>query len=111
MNPRGNLTEVFLRQLVRTPLQVRALVQGTKKGFQVVAYIGEEEKLLERSRGGPRLFASLDTAAAFVREIGLPRFEVDMTDYQPGRLRKARPDRAEALKRTRTRMKQQSLEV
>ena len=90
---------------------VRAVVRGAERGFLVVVRIGEQERTLERARGGPRLFASLDTAASFVREIGLPQFEVDMSDYQPGRLRGARPDRAEALKRTRTRMKQQNLEV
>jgi len=60
--------------------------------------VGEQERTLETARGATRLFASLDTAASFIRDIGLPRFVVDMTEYQPGRLRRARPDRSEALK-------------
>lgn len=77
----------------------------------VTVYVGEQERTLETARGSTRLFASLDTVASFVCEVGIPRFDVDMTDYQPGRLRKARPDRSVALKQTRTRMQQQALGI
>lgn len=72
--------------------------------------VGDLTKALATSKGSIRLFASLDTAGAFVRDLGLPRFDVDMTGHQPGRLRKPRPDRAEALRHTRTKMQQQPLE-
>lgn len=109
MNALNIIKEPLLRELVRSPLDVRAVVRGATNGFLVVAQVGDQEKVLETARGGARVFASLDTAASFVQEIGLPVFEVDMTGYQPGRLRKARPDRSEALKRTRTQMLQQEL--
>ena len=67
--------------------------------------------MLATSRGAIRLFASLDTASIFVKELGIERFEVDMTDHQPGRLRSARPDRAEAMRLSRTKMQQQDLEL
>ncbi|OTP75404.1 hypothetical protein PAMC26577_13345 [Caballeronia sordidicola] len=70
---------------------------------------GTAERTLATVRGNIRLFATLDTAGAFVRGLGIPRFEVDLTDYEPARLRKPRPDRAEALKRTRTKMQQTNL--
>lgn len=102
----------MLRELIGTSMvDVRALVRGAGSGFLVVARVGAQERTLERARGGPRLFASLDTAASFVHEIGLKQFDVDMSGYEPGRLRKARPDRAEAMRRTRTLMKQQEFEV
>lgn len=69
----------------------------------------EEDRTLLTSRDKIRLFASLDTAAAYLRNVGLERFEVDTSKYVPGRLRKPRPDRAEALRRTRTSMRQQPL--
>lgn len=101
----------MLRELVQLAAVEQATIKGTKSGFSVIALVGPKEKVLETARGETRLFASLDTVASFVHELGLPRFEVDMSEYQPGRLRKPRPDRAEALKKTRTRLKQKTLEI
>lgn len=105
------IKEPMLRELIRSLISVETTIQGTKQGFLISVRIGEQERTLETARGATRLFASLDTAASFIRDIGLPRFVVDMTEYEPGRLRRARPDRSEALKQTRTRMKQQSLGI
>lgn len=111
MTDPGSIKETSLREMIGASIAVRVVIRGAGQGFRIVAYIGEQERILERARGGTRLFASLDTAASFVHEIGLPCFTVDMSDYHPGRLRKARPDRAEAMKRTRTRMHQPELEL
>lgn len=111
MEPSQTIREPLLRELVQASAVGRATIRGDGTGFAVVATVGGQDKVLETVRGEKRLFASLDTAASFVRDIGLPRFEVDMAEYQPGRLRKARPDRSEALKGTRTRLKQQNLGI
>lgn len=66
-------------------------------------------RVLAASRGGIRRFASLDTAAGFLRDMDVQDFHVDVTRYQPGRVRASRPDRSEALKRTRTALRQASL--
>jgi hypothetical protein len=109
MDLNNTIREPVLRELVQASSQVRATVTGREKGFAVLIHVGEAEKTLATSRGSVRLFASLDTAGAFIRDLGIPRFEVDMTRHRPGRLRKARPDRAEALRLTRTKMQQQQL--
>jgi len=83
---------------------------GKGSGFAVVVTLGSAEKILMTSRGRTRLFASLDTAATFVKDIGVSQFEVDVSRYEPGRLRSARPDRAAALRLTRTRMHQEIME-
>lgn len=107
----GTIKEPVLRELAQASALVGATVTGQQKGFAVVFKIGASgEKVLGTQRGGMRVFASLDTAGSFIRDLGLPRFDVDMSGHQPGRLRKARPDRAEALKKTRTKMSQQSLD-
>lgn len=67
------------------------------------------KRVLAASRGGARRFASLDTAAGFLREMGVQSFRVDIGNYTPGRVRASRPDRSEALKRTRTAPRQASL--
>lgn len=111
MKPSQTIREPLLRELVKVSAVRLATIRGFATGFEVIVNVGDQEKVLETVRGEKRLFASLDTAASLVRDIGLPRFEVDMTEYQPGRLRKARPDRSEALKRTRTRLTQQILGI
>lgn len=104
------IKEPVLRELVQADPSVSATVTGQERGFAVVLRIGTADRLLATTRGAVRLFASLDTAGAFVRDIGIPQFYVDMTSHEPGRLRKPRPDRAEALRGTRTRLQQQPLE-
>jgi hypothetical protein len=104
-----SIREQVLRELVQAAAQVSATVMGQEKGFAVIVRLGNIEKTLATSRNSVRLFASLDTAGTFIRDLGIPQFEVDMTKHQPGRLRKPRPDRAEALRLTRTKMRQQPL--
>jgi len=103
------IKEPVLRELVQVSGTVGATVVGKGNGFAVVVRLGQVEKTLVTSRGRVRLFASLDTAGSFVRGFGISRFDVDMTRYESGRLRGARPDRAAALRLTRTKMQQQPL--
>ena len=99
-----------MRELVQATDQIHAVASGAQGGFALHFQFGDSDKTLVTSRGAIRLFASLNTVGAFVQSVGLGRFEVDMTDHEPGRLRGARPDRAEALRQTRTRLRQQDLE-
>ena len=103
------IREPVLRELIQASGTVSASVVGKGSGFAVVVKLGVGEKTLVTSRGQVRLFASLDNAGSFVRDVGISRFEVDMSPYEPGRLRSARPDRAAALRLTRTKMQQQPL--
>lgn len=106
------IREPVLRELIEAAGgKISATVVGQERGFALVAHMGNTDKILATSRGAIRLFASLDTASIFVKDLGIERFEVDMTDHQPGRLRNARPDRAEAMRLSRTKMQQQDLEL
>lgn len=106
----STIKEPVLRELIHASTDVAATVTGQEKGFSVSVRFPNGERTLATTRGTIRLFASLDTAGAFIRDIGLPRFDVDMSGHEPGRLRKPRPDRAEALRRTRTKMQQQPIQ-
>lgn len=110
MDASSTIKEPVLRELIQASAIIGATVRGQDRGFAICVRFGNGERTLATSRGAVRLFASLDTAGSFVRGMGLPRFDVDLSRHEPGRLRKARPDRAEALRRTRTRMQQQGLE-
>ncbi|SRR5581483_5032220 len=106
----GTIKEPVLRELKEASALAGATITGQEKGFAVVFKIGTNgEKMLATQRGSTRLFASLNSAGAFVRDLGLPKFDVDMSGHVPGRLRKARPDRAEAMRRTRTKLHQDLL--
>lgn len=102
----------LVRELIQAATgQVQAMAVGAQGGFALHFQIGNVKKVLVNSRGMIRLFASLDTASDFVHGMGISHFEVDMSQHQPGRLRAPRPDRAEALRQTRTRLRQQPLEL
>lgn len=111
-----SVLESTLRELCAAGAVRDLVVVGMQKGgFGVRVGYGaggrQIEKMLGTSRGGLRRFASLDTAGAFVRQLGAERFGVDMSGYEPGLVRAPRPDRAEALKKTRTKPKQESLSL
>jgi len=109
MEATTTIKEPVLRELVQASALQGATVTGIENGFSVVVRVGSSEKTLATTRGNIRIFGTLDTAGAFIREVGLPKFEVDMSGHIPGRLRKPRPDRAEALRGTRTKMHQEPL--
>lgn len=105
----AGIKETVLRELIQASADVSARIVGKESALTIIVRLASGEKTLVTSRGTVRQFASIDTAASFLGELGLVRFEIDVSHYRPGRLRRARPDRAEALRHTRTRMQQQPL--
>lgn len=81
---------------------------GVKGGFTVTISGQSKVWQLVNARGVPRTFASLNTLSEALMALGVTEFEVSASTYEKGRLRKARPDRSEALKKTRA---QPSLEL
>jgi hypothetical protein len=110
MNDSSTIKAPLLRELIQATGQVRACAIGAQGGYTLQFQFGTSNKALVNSHGSVRFFASLDTVGIFIRNIGISHFDVDMTRHQPGRLRRPRPDRAEALRLTRTRLRQQALE-
>jgi hypothetical protein len=68
---------------------------GQKGGFALQATVGNEKHLLAKREGDVRLFASVDTAVRQLLGMGVRVAKVDMTDFEAGRIRPARPDVAE----------------
>ncbi len=102
------IKETTLRELVDANSISSVCAVGQAGGYAISVRYGEVERLLASTRGDVRLF-SLTHAARFLRDLGLAKFEVDASSFQPGLMRKARPDRAEAMRRTRTKMQQSNL--
>ena len=87
-----------LAKLVQSGAVRATRVIGQAGGWGIVITCGKTARPLAAQRGRVRLFSKLETVAAYLREIGIPRFDVDVLDYDPQRVRRPRPDRAEALK-------------
>ena len=100
------IKEITLRELIEAKSVQSVCVVGLHGGFAITIHCGETKKTLASSRGEVRIFASLNTTADFLRKLGLTKFEVDSSSYERARLRAPRPDRAEALRKTRTKPKQ-----
>jgi hypothetical protein len=77
--------------------EIDLMVLGMPRGFVLQAEVGGRERVLATSKGEVRMFASLNSVARVVERLGYATFGVDMSDYKPGRLRGARPDRKAAL--------------
>ena len=103
------LREATFREFIDIGAVSRVRLIGTRGGFTLTVSCGGIDRVLGNSRGSLRQFASLNTAVDFLRRVGLAKFEVDAEEYERARTRKPRPDRAEALRHTRTRPRQQPL--
>ena len=77
-----------------------AHIIGQGGGWAVLVKYGMKEQPLVAQRSGDvRLFSKFETLVAYLRGIGIARFDVDAANYDPtSKPRKARPDRSEALK-------------
>lgn len=103
------IRETTLRELVAADSVRSAHAIGQAGGFAVAVKCGTSERFLASARSNVRLFPNLTSLAVYLRKLGITHFEVDTSNYKPGRVRAPRPDRSEALKRTRTRQKQANL--
>lgn len=102
------IREQALRELTAAGTSMRICMVGRSGGFALEVRCENYSRQLATSRGALRLF-SLPTATSYIRSLGLTTFEVDAAKYLPGRIRKPRPDRAAALRGTRTRLRQAPL--
>lgn len=91
-----------LREVAAASGNQEVHVLGDVGGYRVTVRCGNEQsELAARTREGhvkPRTFRTLNTAARYLREIGLVRYQVDESGFQAAVVK--RPDRSAALKKT-----------
>ncbi|NKA76057.1 hypothetical protein GO285_05026 [Ralstonia solanacearum] len=88
-----------LSQLVEAGAVRAAHVVGHGNGWTIAAKYGLTERFLSAKRGDVRVFRKLETLVAFLRELGISRFDVDAAGFDPASAeRTTRPDRSAALK-------------
>lgn len=99
--PKATLPEATMRQLLGTGVVRDVVARGVAGGFVVEACLagqGGGAVILGSTRSGARLFASVTTIALLLRRLGVDRFTVDASNFTPGRVRAARPDRAGVMR-------------
>ena len=87
LRPIPLLGEAALRDFICAGSVTRLEAVGRFGGFDLRVHMGATEATLGNSRGGVRLFASLEALTALLKRLDRPRFEVDATNYVEGRLR------------------------
>ncbi len=105
----NTVKEEIVRELARSGSLATATAIGQEGGFALMVRYGASERLLGSKRGAVKLFSSLTTLAMRLRAMGISKFEVNSAAFVPGRVRPPRPDRAEALRATRTKPRQTEL--
>lgn len=66
----------------------------------MIKYGASQAVLMAQRSGKVRVFKRFETLAVYLKEFGINRFEVDITDFDPANGGGVtRPDRSEALKR------------
>jgi hypothetical protein len=91
-----------LSRLVEAGAVRAAHVIGQAGGWALFVKYGMAERFLAAQRSGKlRLFRRLETVMAYLKDLGIHRFEVDASGYDAAEAKAhyKRPDRAEALKR------------
>ena len=94
------LQEAPLRELITANVVTGVTVKGGQGGFTLEIRFGDRRALLASARGSARMFASLATVGIFLQRLGYPRFEVDVSAYEPGRMRASQPLTASSAKRS-----------
>jgi len=90
-----------LARLVEAGAVRGAHIVGQSGGWTVLVKYGMHERPLAAQRSRQvRLFRKFETLVGYLKGIGLARFDVDTSDFDPATIKtRTRPDRAVALKR------------
>lgn len=95
------IDHITLSRLVEAGAVRGAHIVGQSGGWAILVKYGLVERPLAAQRSRQvRLFRKFETLVAYLRQIGIARFDVDAANYDPATIATSRrPDRAEALKR------------
>ena len=76
----GFISTPSLRTLVETGQLREVEVRAQPGGYIVLVKAGMLERVLKAQRSGARVFAKVDSAVRFLRELGIGRMTVDAAD-------------------------------
>lgn len=86
------LREASLREFAVAGAITKVQAVGRTGGYELQIHMGAAAATLGNSRGGVRLFGSIDTITTLLQRIGVTAFEVDITEFAPAPLRTLRAE-------------------
>jgi len=97
----NTIDHVTLQHLVEAGAVRGASIVGQPGGWGVVVQYGMTERVLSARRGSVRKFRKFETLVSYLRGIGIAKFEVDATQFDPDapKTERKRIDASERMKR------------
>lgn len=95
------IDQTSLIHLIEAGLVKGALIVGQPGGWGIVIQYGVTERALAAKRGARRNFARFETLVGYLRKMGIAKFAVDATLYDPVTVKaeRFREDAAERMRR------------
>ena len=90
------LREATLREFVSAGSITKVLAVGRTGGFELQVHVGDAAANLGNTRGGTRLFGSIDSITTLLQRLGVTAFEVDIAHFTPAPLRSLRAEMSAA---------------
>ena len=97
---RETIDHVTLERLVEAGAVRGANIVGQPGGWGVVIQYGMTERALAARRGAVRIFRKFETLVSYLKDMGISRYQVDASQFDPVVLKteRKRSDAAERLK-------------
>ena len=90
-----------LKHLVEAGAISTAIAKAEGDIWTLVIHAGDTKKtVMAKNSGKSRVWRKLDTLAKYLKDIGLKKFEINVSQYDPSQKSLRRPDSANTLKRT-----------
>ena len=96
----NTIDHATLERLVEAGAVRGASVIGQPGGWGVVVQYGMTERALAAKRGTVRIFRKFETLAGYLKDIGIVKYQVDESQYDPHALKveRTRADASQRLK-------------
>lgn len=96
----NTIDHLTLERLVEAGAVRGASIVGQPGGWGVVIQYGMTERALAAKRGAVRIFRKFETLVGYLKKIGIAKYQVDATHFDPVALKteRKRTDAAERMK-------------
>jgi hypothetical protein len=89
-NSPQTIDHAALSTLIETGVVRAAQIVGQPGGWGVVFQYGMTQRTLAAKRGAVRIFRRFETLAAYLRDLGIVKYQVDASHYDPMALQPTR---------------------
>ncbi len=106
----GSVSHSTLLHLTDAGVVSSAIASAKGDIWTLIVVCGDKNKIMmAKNSGKPRIWRKLDTLAKYLKSVGIEKFEIDATSYNPDQKSLRRPDSSATLKKTHQAHKSQSI--